>query len=352
MEYIHNSNSLFFIYILVRLYDQEHGDDDDDDLENNTFLINLTTENIETAKINDENIILPSEYWDDEVNTSTTIPLEDQPWFDEVEINIDGVKINEIEKLTDKELTETDLVNGKITVSNLMNDSQNKDGITKDSTLIPKLTTVTNKRLTSSTVTVSDIINDSTSLGLSRTSTLILDPPVNYGVANIDNNGQYLPSDFNSSGNYDPTHSAGWDYIDQINVNVTNKPTIYYYRGSNNNETFFTDYGLISSLTYTNNFNYYGDDLSFYFGLNGTGRIQLTKELGSGTSSLGFYILMGNISFPDSNNKEVVLHLYDSSKNELFKLFLTKSTSGNNAILFGFNKYFNLSYKNNEWLGN
>lgn len=229
------------------MYDKEHGDDDDDDdvCEDNTFLINLTNENIITSKNNEENIILPSEYWDSRVNTSTTIPLEDQEWFNEVEINTDGIIIKELEKLTDKQLTQNNLVNGKITVSDLMVDNQNKDGITKDSTLIPNLTTVTNKRLTSSNVTVSDIINDSSSLGLSRTSTLILDPPVNYGHANITTNGQYLPSDFNSSGVYDPTHSAGWDYIDQINVNVpqpsSNQPVVTKF-------TFTEDYYNYTSL--------------------------------------------------------------------------------------------------------
>lgn len=112
-----------------------------------------------------------------------------------------------------------------------MSNSQNNAGITKNSTLIPKLTTVTNKRLTSSTVTVSDIINDNTSLGLSGNSTLILDPPVNYGFCNIDQNGQYSPNQFNSSGEYDPTQSAGWDYIDQINVNV--------YRNININNLYY-----------------------------------------------------------------------------------------------------------------
>lgn len=143
----------------------------------------------------------------------------------DVRVNVSQTT-NPLETLTDKELTQDNLVNGKIPVSNLMNNSQNYAGITKNSTLIPKLTTVTNKRLTSSTVTVSNIINDNTSLGLSGNSTLILDPPVNYGFCNIEQNGQYSPNQFNSSGEYDPTHSAGWDYIDQINVNVYRKINI------------------------------------------------------------------------------------------------------------------------------
>ena len=102
-------------------------------------------------------------------------------------------------------------------------------GLTKESTLIPKLTTLTNQRVTSSTLTVSDLIplaDQSTSLGLSRTSTLVLDPPVNYGDITITQPGQYLPSDFNSQGLYDPTQSAGFEYINQINVNVSPKKSI------------------------------------------------------------------------------------------------------------------------------
>lgn len=183
-----------------------------------------------------------------------------------------------------------------------------------DTSIIPtiELEKLTNKRLQSEiTYTVSDLMSDQSKDGITKDSTLIVDLP-----------------------DYPPI-----------------KPTIYYFRGSDDIETVFTDYQLISSLTYTTTFNYYGDDLSFYFGLNGTGRIQLTKEPASGTTSIGFYILRGNISLPN-NTKEVVLHLYDSSKNELFKFLLTQTSSGNNTILFGFNKYFNLSYKNNQWLGN
>lgn len=134
-----------------------------------------------------------------------------------------------------------------------MVDSQNKDGITKDSTLIPKLTTVTNKRLTSSSVTVSDIINDNTSLGLSISSTLILDPPVNSGFANINTNGQYLPSDFNSSGEYDPTHSAGWEYIDQINVSVKFMINRFYIGNNYKVSSEFTTIYSTTSVTLNNN---------------------------------------------------------------------------------------------------
>lgn len=100
-----------------------------------------------------------------------------------------------------------------------MTNPSTNDGLTKESTLIPKLTTLTNQRVTSSTLTVSDILNDNESLGLSRNSTLVLDPPVNYGDITITEPGQYLPRDFNSQGLYDPTHSAGYEYINQINVN-------------------------------------------------------------------------------------------------------------------------------------
>lgn len=296
------------------MYDQEH---DDDDLKNNTFLINLTTENIETAKNNDENIILPSEYWDDEINTSTTIPIEDQPWFNEIEINIDGITMKDIEKLTDKQLKQTDLINGKITVSNLMTDSQNKDGITKDSTLIPKLTTVTNKRLTSSTVTVSDILNDSTSLGLSRTSTLILDPPVNYGVANITNNGQYLPSDFNSSGNYDPTHSARWDYIDQINVTVTKKLKYIYNNGVVRNRTAIVNPGYSFSWTIgdslviiTENTGDY--EVNFLY----SSTIAYTQTVQKKTWIWKFTTNSNKITFNDENNNQII-SFFDSQSDSL-----------------------------------
>lgn len=246
------------------MFEKENDDDDDDDdeqLQNNTFLINLTNENIKTAKNNLENIILPSEYWDDEISTETTIPLETQPWFNEVEINIDDINLNNTEKLTDKQLTQNDLVNGKITISSIMVDSQNKDGISKDSTLIPRLTTVTNKRLNKANVTVSDIIDDTTSLGLSRNSTLFLDPPVNYGFVNIYDNGQYLPNEFNSSGNYDPTHSARWDYINQINVNVTIKISKYFKIVNENTGTYssyfqLTKYSQTTTHTFRSGYGY------------------------------------------------------------------------------------------------
>lgn len=218
--------------------------------QNNTFyckgIFNLPTKN---AQLNDiqidglvenkvfsttANITNNGQYLPEDFNPATGDPLPEPTkslakFITQLNVDVPQT-INPLETLTNKELIQSNIVDGKITVSNLMNDSQNNSGITKNSTLIPKLTTVTNKRLTSSNVTVSDIIEDQTSLGLSRTSTLILDPPVNYGFCNITNNGNFVPSNFNSSGNYDPTHSAGWEYINQINVNVPRE--IFKYKKS------------------------------------------------------------------------------------------------------------------------
>ena len=143
-----------------------------------------------------------------------------------MEIDVSGITTqitNPLETVTNKEITQNLLTQNtnSVTVSNLMTNPSTNYGLTKESTLIPKLTTLTNQRVTSSTLTVSDLIplaEQSTSLGLSRTSTLVLDPPVNYGDITITEPGQYLPSDFNSQGLYDPTHSAGYEYINQINV--------------------------------------------------------------------------------------------------------------------------------------
>lgn len=120
-------------------------------------------------------------------------------------------------------------------------------GLTKESTLIPKLTTLTNRRITSSTVTVSDLIpleQQSTSLGLSRNSTLILDPPVNSGDILITTDGQYLPEDFNSQGLYDPTHSAGFEYINSVTVNITKNYNInnFYWKEFSTSDYLKDDY--------------------------------------------------------------------------------------------------------------
>ena len=147
--------------------------------------------------------------------------------------------------MTNKEITQN-LLNqntNSVTLSNLMTNPSTNYGLTKESTLFPKLTTLTNQRVTSSTLTVSDLIplaDQSTSLGLSRNTTLVLDPPVNYGDITITQSGQYLPSDFNSQGLYDPTHSAGFEYINQINVNVSQKIEItgIILHGSQNIQPF------------------------------------------------------------------------------------------------------------------
>lgn len=228
---------MILIFFKVRLYEEENGNESEEELVDNTLTITLNNNAVETAKNNNENIFLPSEYWDELIETS--IDVQNQPWFNEVELDVDGIT-NPLETLNGKELTQNLLnqTTNKITVSDLMTNATTNKGITKESTLIPKLTKVTNKRLTSSSVNVSDIINDSTSLGLSRSSTLILDPPVNNGDITITNNGQYSPYDFNSQGIYDPTHSAGWDYINQVNVDTTKILKItngLYFRSSNGN---------------------------------------------------------------------------------------------------------------------
>lgn len=133
-----------------------------------------------------------------------------------------------------------------------MTDSNTNAGITKDSTLIPKLTTLTNQRVVSSTLTISDLIpmiDYNTSMGLSRDSTLILDPPVYNGDVTITNNGTYLPEDFNSNGEYDPTHSANYDYINSITVNVNPAPVII--------DRIDSDGGRIASNTINSNWNFY-----------------------------------------------------------------------------------------------
>lgn len=135
-----------------------------------------------------------------------------------------------------------------------MTDSNTNAGITKDSTLIPKLTTLTNQRVTSSTLTISDLIpmiDYNTSMGLSRDSTLILDPPVYNGDVTIEQNGTYLPEDFNSNGEYDPTHSANYDYINTITVSVTPQPTVYnlsdFYctRDDGTDVTYFNNWQIV-----------------------------------------------------------------------------------------------------------
>lgn len=205
-----------------------------------------------------------------------------------------------------------------------MTDSQNKDGITKDSTLIPKLTTVTNKRLTSSMVTVSDIINDSTSLGLSRTSTLILDPPVNYGIANITNNGRYIPSNFNSSGNYDPTHSAGWDYIDQINVNVKIKFNRFY---------------ISSNYKTLTNFTVYSNSISSFVVNSGEAVVRIVES----DSSFTVNLLVNN----DSTNKTINL-TYDSGKINKYVKF--GSTNGSSVLKLCYNNNSSIIEINDESL--
>lgn len=166
---------------------------------------------------------MPSEWWDEEVTNSKTVA--EQEWINEVEIDVSGLTTqitNPLETVTNKEITQNLLNqnNNSVTLSNLMTNPSTNYGLTKQSTLIPKLTTLTNQRVTSSTLTVSDILNDNQSLGLSRNSTLVLDPPVYYGDITITEPGQYLPSDFNSQGLYDPTHSAGFEYINQINIEI------------------------------------------------------------------------------------------------------------------------------------
>lgn len=217
---------------------------------------------------------------------------------------------------------------------------------------INPLETLTNKRLQSEqTYTISSLMQDSTNnAGITKNSTLIVDlpdypPTTSQKILNLTQNTTNPQTIYPNPGEY-------WDSI-QYNVNVViPKPTIYYWRGSDNSNTNFTNWNLISDLTYTTTYNWYSGDCSFFFALNGSGKIRLTRETASGSGSPGYYILKGNISLGGNITNESKLHLYDSEKNELFSILLNVMSGGNNSEINDLNKYFNLSYKNDEWLGN
>ena len=226
-------------------------------------------------------------------------------------------------------------------------------GITKESTLIPKLTTLTNQRVTSSTLIVSDLIplaDQSTSLGLSRTSTLVLDPPVNYGDITISEPGQYLPSDFNSQGLYDPTHSAGYEYINQINVTqpqpskikikkITSNDNNYIWLNENNR----SDWHYVSSEMTINNTA--GRDILYIYIVNNTYLIGYFWNYKSSTLTISDKTWYKVVNFPSGYDYPV--RLLDNNDNEI--VVFTDRISGDNYSGF-INLSINLFEFDISWL--
>lgn len=256
-----------------------------------------------------------------------------------MEIDVSGITTqitNPLETVTNKEITQNLLTQNtnSVTVSNLMTNPSTNYGLTKESTLIPKLTTLTNQRVTSSTLTVSDLIplaDQSTSLGLSRNSTLVLDPPVNYGDITISEPGQYLPSDFNSQGLYDPTHSAGYEYINQINVTQPQPSKIKIKKIiSNDNNYIWLDENDRSNWHYTsseiNINNTAGRDILFLYIVNNTYDVGYFWNYKSSTLTVGNKTWYKVANFPSGYDYPV--RLLDNNDNEI--IVFTDRISGDN----------------------
>lgn len=247
-----------------------------------------------------------------------------------MEIDVNGITTqitNPLETVTNKEITQN-LLNqntNSVTLSNLMTNPSTNYGLTKESTLIPKLTTLTNQRVTSSTLTVSDLIpltDQSTSLGLSRTSTLVLDPPVNYGDITITQPGQYLPSDFNSQGLYDPTHSAGYEYINQINVTQPQPSKIKIKKITSNDNNYIwldendrSNWHYISSETTINNTA--GRDILFLYIVNNTYDVGYFWNYKSSTLTIGNKTWYKVANFPSGYDYPV--RLLDNNDNQIIE---------------------------------
>lgn len=264
-----------------------------------------------------------------------------------MEIDVNGITTqitNPLETVTNKEITQNLLNqnNNSVTLSNLMTNPSTNYGLTKESTLIPKLTTLTNQRVTSSSVTVSDLIplaDQSTSLGLSRTSTLVLDPPVNYGDITITEPGQYLPSDFNSQGLYDPTHSAGYEYINQINVTQPQPSKIKIKKITSNDNNYIwldendrSNWHYISSETNINNTA--GRDILFLYIVNNTYDVGYFWNYKSSTLTVGNKTWYKVANFPSGydypvrlldNNDNQIIEFVDRISGDNYSGFITLS---------------------------
>ena len=287
---------LFLFYVKISDLANEYPE-----LKENKITIGLDEDDIEQAQAQEQNIIIPSEIWDDLIEE---IQIEDQPWYNSIELDVSNIEIPKLETITNSLITQNTQPNQPLTISSLMSNPQSKNGITKDSTLIinvpqQSLETITNYQISQNTqpnqsLTISSLMsNPQSNDGITKNSTLIINVPQPITTNNfrqINSNNTYSLStlyqgqdnpvgfkpdsqieirvpqttlDITQISNYSITNNGnqnvpiptGYDAVDSINLNVNVKFSINrfylstYYKTLSN----FTSFSSNLQLTINSN---------------------------------------------------------------------------------------------------
>lgn len=155
-------------------------------------------------------IFIPSEDWENIYNST----LPNQPWWDQIEIDVSHIS------------TIFDCIDTTLTQNGYYILVENENG-----EVYP------------------DLIQDYQEGGVYDIQVDVPPPPQpTIGFANITTNGQYLPSDFDSQGQYDPNNpNNNFDYLNQVTVQVQENQTL-------TNKQYTLNYSLpnTSNLTIEN----------------------------------------------------------------------------------------------------
>jgi hypothetical protein len=339
------------------------------DLNDNTITLTLDDEDIENAQNQEgelQNIIeIPSETWD---HVITEIDIPEQDYYNKIKINVEDIDESDNPNTITIQIPETPTLNQQDILENIdVEDSElityNENDLDYGTTInidlseykknIKTLETITNIPLQSNqtTYTISDLMTNQNADGITKDSTLYVNVPVTptpptptIGFANITENGQYLPIDFNSQGEYDPLNpNNNFDYLNQINVNINtklNKNNFYIKYGTqsgyDNNMPLPPTSGYTQLSLSLINGNVYWDQYDFYIVLgnyNNNFTIGYYQPASSSTSNyyLGLY-RSGTINI--SNNQYVWVYYLENNNYNLLAVFRDCQSSNGADINF------------------
>jgi len=197
---------------------------------------------------------------------------------------------------------------------------QNYDGLSNvnvyNQVVVPSLETLNNKRIYSEgIVTVENLMtNSSTNQGITKESTLNFDlyvPSVTFNPITKNNVNYTLSQLTQDQSDYFSKNSI-------IKCNITPiKPKIQYIGVSEIDNSYYTEINLNDFTKSTGNYNYFGEDVLFVFGLD-VGRFFFGYNSNTGTYNYGHHCLYYSLTHVGHATPQIVKFL-DSNKKELFR---------------------------------
>lgn len=354
----------------------------------------MDSEDIEEAKSDELNpniISIPTEKWEVVVDN---IEHEEQPWWNSIDINVENINTSdpiELETLTNK-LISPDLLDSqnRVTVSQLMTDSEQYNGITKESTLEVKQPITTSNFQTiddnntytltelyqgsdnpigfkpdsSITVNVQDPTVSSTDLTLTLTQNQTTPITVNPSDYNVDYFDQvkytvnvtpptYPTVTFNTITSNN-TYTLSQLTTDQseyfsknstITANINTKPIVYKIKSLGINKEVKSEV-LVRNMVRVNSGNsmiYYGTDPTITLSLNNSGIFYCIFNTSTFTTTAPYNLLYWNFGSTDNDN---YIAFYDINENKLFEVQVYYDTD---KLIGCLNHLFDLSYYNSYW---